>query len=256
MSLPFLHISNKWLRTHLPISKLLDTIEAGVECYSARSDGGVTQPLRTCIPDKSQKASFASAIAHIDCQGVFVNKMFSHVPGNAAKGLPSTQSCLAMFDSNVGDLVAIVDGEELTRLHQSALAAAAARLLAPPHTTTLALIVSDFRDVETLLASHRLVLKKLNKVNICCPRGTSNDTENFVKTLRLSTSDLTIEAFDSVENAVLSAHVVCLSCGGDEPLLQALWVKVNRRLFCCYEIIHSYVQSYIYNMICCTMANV
>jgi len=223
--LPFIHISNKWLRMHLPLSKLIDTIEAGVECYSSRSEGGVTQPLRTQIPDKSKKAVFASAVAHIDCQGVFVNKMFSHVPANADKGLPKTHSSLAMFDSNTGELVAIVDGDELTRLHQSALAAAASRLLAPPDATTLALIVSDFGDAEALLTSHLIVLKQLKKVNICLPRGPSSDAQRLVETLKESFAGLTFEAFSAVEPAVNSAHVVCLSCGGDEPLLQALWLK-------------------------------
>ncbi len=227
MKTAFLHITDDFLRENLSLTKLLDSIEAGVECYSARSEGGVTQPLRTTIQDKPQTGHFGSSVAHIDCQNVYVNKMFSHVPANAERGLPVVHSTLAMFDSTDGHLVAIVDGAELTRLHQSSVAAAATRQLAPADASCLSLIVTSARDAEALLKAHRLVLNKLNKVHICAPRNVSGDAERFAAELRASSAaeGLEIVAFDSVEAAVAPAHVVCLSCGGPIPVLEASWLQ-------------------------------
>jgi ornithine cyclodeaminase len=62
---------------------------------------------------------------------VAITKLISFVPDNGARGLPSIQGDIVVFDAVTGQRTAILDGPTVTARRTAALSLLAARLLAP-----------------------------------------------------------------------------------------------------------------------------
>jgi 1-piperideine-2-carboxylate/1-pyrroline-2-carboxylate reductase [NAD(P)H] len=62
---------------------------------------------------------------------VAITKLISFVPDNGARGLPSIQGDIVVFDAVTGQRIAILDGPTVTARRTAAVSLLAARLLAP-----------------------------------------------------------------------------------------------------------------------------
>src|SRR5688572_5808682 len=72
--------------------------------------------------------------------GYFVTKINANLPGNHARGLPTIQGVIALFDAQDGRLLALLDSIELTARRTGAATAVAAKYLARPDASTLTII--------------------------------------------------------------------------------------------------------------------
>lgn len=84
---------------------------------------------------------------HVKTAGVragrcyFAVKINANFPGNpVARGLPTIQGVLALFDAESGEVLALMDSSEITGLRTAAASALAARYLAPPAAHRLTII--------------------------------------------------------------------------------------------------------------------
>ena len=71
---------------------------------------------------------------------LFAAKINANFPGNPARGAPTVQGVLVLFDGTVGDPLAIIDSGSLTAIRTAAASGVAARHLASPEAKTLAVI--------------------------------------------------------------------------------------------------------------------
>jgi ornithine cyclodeaminase len=62
---------------------------------------------------------------------VAITKLITFVPGNGARGLPSIQGDIVVFDAATGQRTALLDGPTVTARRTAAVSLLAARLLAP-----------------------------------------------------------------------------------------------------------------------------
>ncbi len=62
---------------------------------------------------------------------VAITKLITFVPGNAARGLPTIQGDIVVFDAATGQRTALLDGPTVTARRTAAVSQLAARLLAP-----------------------------------------------------------------------------------------------------------------------------
>ena len=65
-------------------------------------------------------------------------KLVNVYPDNAALGLPTHQAIIAIFRSDTGEPLAVMDGRLITELRTAAVSAVATRLLSSPGARTLA----------------------------------------------------------------------------------------------------------------------
>ena len=73
-------------------------------------------------------------------RALFVAKTNANFPGNPARGLPTIQGILALFDAENGRLLALMDSGSITAIRTAAATAVAAKFLAPADARTLAII--------------------------------------------------------------------------------------------------------------------
>ena len=116
----------KWL---LPME---DCVDAMADAMVAASSGTVSVPPRsmTSLIDDSGHMFLMPASALEP--PVYGAKVIGHHLGNPAKGLPSVQGYIALFDHETGAPLAIIEGSAITALRTAAASALATRELARP----------------------------------------------------------------------------------------------------------------------------
>ena len=128
-------------------------MEACIELIGATfrnfSDGNAVQPLRNAmwLPDKSGLLGMMPAYTG-DTKNMGI-KVVSVFPGNHAKGLSSHQGVVLLFESETGEMYAIIDGDRVTAIRTAAASAVATKALAREDAKTLTILVQENRLCDT-----------------------------------------------------------------------------------------------------------
>src|SRR5262245_64904436 len=118
-------LSESDVQASLPMSDLVDAMDHALANFSA---GCVVQPVRTALEYRSA-AYFGLMPAYDPASGFLGAKLLTVVPSNLAKGLPSHQALIALFDPAGGTLLALVDGRYITEARTAAVSAVSVRRL-------------------------------------------------------------------------------------------------------------------------------
>src|SRR5664279_3135495 len=154
-----LWLSESDVRAALPMRELIDAMESALIAFSA---GRVVQPVRTVMEIGDR--SFFALMPALDSEGSLLGtKLVTVLPANTAKGLPSRQAAIALFDPATGTLVAVTDGRYITEARTAAVSAVSVRHMARRDARVLAIVgsgvqahshlealalVRDFREIR------------------------------------------------------------------------------------------------------------
>lgn len=125
------------VRSVLDIATCIETVELAFRRLAA---GDVIPPavLGTHVPGGG---------FHVKTAGIRTGRLYyaakinANFPGNpAARGLPTIQGVVALFDAGSGEVLALMDSTEITALRTAAASAVAARHLAPPDAHRLTIV--------------------------------------------------------------------------------------------------------------------
>ena len=151
--------------------------------------------------------------------GVLEAKVVSVFPQNHVRGLPSHQGLIALFDEDTGAPLAVMDGVAITAIRTGASAAVAARWLARPEASTLAILgagvqgrshlaafprVRDFKEIRDRLAQRR-------------DRRGAGRAESATR-----------KPVATFKEAVQGADVVCCCTDAREPVIKYEWLGAGR----------------------------
>ena len=134
MSLPVV-IDREQLRRLMGPDDYLAAVEAA---FLAHAEGRTNQPLPLHIEVEGGGFHGKGAFAKLDRAWVAV-KVNSNFPGNPARGLPTIQGAVLLYDAVDGRLLAILDSIEITAKRTAAASALAARHLARADARTIAI---------------------------------------------------------------------------------------------------------------------
>ena len=107
-----------------------DAIDANKNAFIRQSKKECISPLRTKFDVERGQGEALFMPAHIkglDATGI---KIVSVFPNNANKGKPVVPATMVLLDDETGEVTAIIDGTELTRMRTGALSGAATEILA------------------------------------------------------------------------------------------------------------------------------
>jgi alanine dehydrogenase len=195
----------------LPMGDLIDAMQQALVHFSA---GCVVQPVRM-VMEFGGAAFFGLMPAYDPASGLVGAKLLTVVPGNLAKGLPSHQALIALFDPQSGEVLAIVDGRFITEARTAAVSAVSARHLARPDAAVLAILGSGVQ-AHSHLEALRLV-RDFREVRVWSP--TRARLERFV-----AHAGAGVSAADSAEAAVRGADVVVLVTNATTPVIEDAWI--------------------------------
>ena len=198
----------------LPMAACIETM---ADALRATARGEVALPLRQVVLLPDGRGALASMPAVSDVHGMSV-KVITVLPGNHARGLPSHQGAVLLFDGEDGRLRAVVDARAVTAIRTAAVSAVATRLLARADAGDLALLGSG-EQAHTHLEALRLV-RPLRRVRVWSPTA----AHRIAFAARASTADLAVEPMATAQATVHGADLICTVTAAREPVLHGAWI--------------------------------
>jgi ornithine cyclodeaminase/alanine dehydrogenase-like protein (mu-crystallin family) len=188
-------------------------IDAMAEALARFSSGDIEQPVRTAI-ETGPRCFFGVMPAFDAGRGILGCKLVSVFPPNAARGLPTHQAMIALFDAETGSLEAVLDGRYITEARTAAVSAVSLRQLARPDADVLAILGSGVQARSHLEAFRHI--RRFRKVRAWSP--TAEHLHRFA-------GECGIEPAVSAEAAVRGAGVVVVATDSVSPVLESGWVS-------------------------------
>ncbi len=198
---------------------LVDHMEA---CHrEARAAAG---DILLLDPDASTGASLLCRAAWRGGKAIGI-KFGPIVPRNAAKGLPTIYSLVALFEGESGRPVAVIDGQPVTNWKTAADSALGQRHLARPGAERL-LMVGAGTLAPYLVRAHCAVRPSLRHVTLW------NRSRPRAEALAegLAAVGIAAEVVDDLEAAARRADVISTATMSSEPLIRGAWLKPGAHL--------------------------
>lgn len=136
-------------------------------------------------------------------RALFVAKTNANFPGNPARGLPTIQGILALFDAENGRLLSLMDSGSITAIRTAAATAVAVKFLAPADARTLAIVGCGTQALQHVRAIREV--REITRVRaLDLDRAAA---EAFARTVR-NDCGIEAEAFDDLRTATGDADIV------------------------------------------------
>lgn len=190
------------------------------EAFTSLAKGWSLQPLRSLmwLPDKTGLLGMMPAYsADKKIIGIKVISAFS---GNRKFGLSSHQGAVLLFESLHGQLLAIVDGDEITAIRTAAVSGLATKLLARDVASTLAVLGSGTQARQHIEAM--LCVRKINSVKIWS-RDLSNAEELALQISKKH--NVAAIAVKEAKDAVTGSDIICTTTSSPTPVVLGEWIK-------------------------------
>ncbi|MBI5278609.1 MAG: ornithine cyclodeaminase family protein [Burkholderiales bacterium] len=200
-----------------PLSRRLgadDYFEAAQSAFRAHARGRTHMPLPMHIEAAAGGFHAKGALVELDRAWVAV-KVNSNFPGNPARGLPTIQGGLLLFDATNGALVAILDSIEITSKRTAAASALAAVHLARRDAHTVAMLGCGEQGRSQLAALARVRPIQRALAWDCDPAKARIYAQAMSQTLGLR-----VDAVPTITEATQAAQIVVTATTSREPLLR------------------------------------
>ncbi|NOV01869.1 ornithine cyclodeaminase family protein [Paenibacillus planticolens] len=200
----------------LPMSACIEIMQA---VLADLTSGQAVQSLRSVVPLQGSHL-MGLMPAYLKREERVGAKVITVLPDNHAKGMPSHQGFVSLFNSTNGQLEAIVDGTKITAIRTAAVSAAATKLLAKQEASTLAMIGTG-EQARTHIEAMRLV-RPIERIKVWGPNPA------YAQKLKEETEsryNVLVEAVSSAEQAVRDADIICTVTASTTPIVQGAWIK-------------------------------
>lgn len=152
-------------------------------------------------------------------QVMFGAKLISVFPGNFAKGLPSHQGVVVLFDGESGLPVCVADAGEITAIRTAAASAVATDALARPDAHRLALL-----GYGEQAATHARAISRVRTLTEITVWGRDPSRATAFAAKIAAELGLPAAAADTAQAAVAQADIVCTVTNAQEPVLMGRWL--------------------------------
>ena len=206
-----LWLSESDVRAVLSPAELIDAMESALAALSA---GRVVQPVRTAF-EIGDRTFFALMPAFDREHAILGAKLVSVVPANFDKGIPTHLAAISLFDTETGELTAVMDGRYITEVRTAAASAVSVRHLARADASVLAILGSGVQARSHLEALP--LVRSFTEIRAWSP--TPDRLQRFVADARVP-----VRSARTAEEAVRGADVVVLATNSVTPAIDNAWV--------------------------------
>lgn len=201
----------------LPMSECIEVMAAAL---TALTEGKMILPLRSILWLPERVGAMALMPAYDGATPALGVKVINVFPGNHGTEYDSHQGVVLLFDSQHGQLLAIVDATAVTKIRTAAVSAVATRLLAPSDAADLAILGSGTQAYAHLEAM--LAVRPIRRVRVWS--RTPENAEHFAEKAARQ-FDHPIEAVPTAEAAVRGADLICTTTAATTPILEGQWLS-------------------------------
>lgn len=197
------------------VEKLLDLdamLDALADAFVVYSSGVTSVPPRIAarVGDHGLLGAMAGYVPGVALE----TKLVSVFPENDAKGIPSHQALIGLFDETNGTPLAVMDATYITAIRTGGAAAVATRVLARDDATVLAILGAGAQGWSHLQTFPRV--RDFKEIRIA-----SRNPERAKSLAERSSRALAVASF---EDAVRGADVVACCTDAREPILRREWL--------------------------------
>jgi ornithine cyclodeaminase len=187
-------------------------VEAADRALEALATGAVEAPVRSSLPLPDGQLLTMPGRLHGMDQAIV--KLVTVVPGNPARNRPMIQGIAVVFDAHAGEATAMLDGAALTAVRTGAISAAAARRLADPKTSTMALLGAGGQALWQVRALASVL--PIERVAVWSPTAARRErlAAQLARELRIE-----VHAVEEAADATRDAGLVCCSTTAQKAFL-------------------------------------
>lgn len=183
------------------------------------SAGRVSMPPRVGAFRDDPMGVMAAMPAHVPALGAMATKIVNVFPANADRGIPTHQALVVLVDPDTGEMLALLDGDEITAERTAAGSALATDLLARPDAEVLAVVGTGVQGRSHLLAVPRV--RDFAQIRVAGRRRSR--AEQLAAELA-GELEAEVVVADSFEAACRGADVVCATTDASEPVVRREWL--------------------------------
>ena len=208
-------ISEAEVEALLDLDQLVDSVGAALSELSA---GTAVLPMRATATGAQPNSYLHAMPAHLPRGGALLTKLVSVFPNNRDR--PTHQAVICLFDPSNGTPVALMDGTYITAARTAASSALATKLLSHDDSPVITVIGTGVQA-----DAHVRALVRLRPQSRVVVAGRSVERARSLAGRLGEELGRTVDASDSVEEAVRVADVVCAVTHADKPVLRREWLK-------------------------------
>ena len=171
-------------------------------------------------------------------QHIFGHKTVAFMEANVQKGLPDLVGLIAVFSSETGMPLGLVDGSSVTGMRTGAAGAIGAKYLARKNSRN-ALIVGTGNQAPFQIAALLKVFPTLETIRIANPHN-AGQAAAFASKIRamlqtdfaIEAASVTFEGVSDLQEAVSDSDIIITVTPSHTPLIQKEWVKPGTHFSC------------------------
>ena len=194
------------------------------EAMIALSKGETRQLLRSIIP-LSEGRLLGIMPGALGSHSIFGAKLISVFHENFARGVPSHQGLIVLFDPESGAPVCVVDAGEVTAIRTAAASAVATDALARKDASRLALL-----GYGEQASTHARAIGMVRNLESIVVWGRSLQRAQAFAARTADELAVPVAAVESVKQAVAEADMICTVTSAAEPILRGAWVRPGTHL--------------------------
>ena len=193
----------------------LDDYYAAAEAaFLAHADGRTRMPMPLHIEADAGAFHAKGAYVALDDRAWVAVKVNSNFPGNPAKGLPTIQGAVLLYDADDGQLLAILDSMEITSKRTAAASALAARHLSRDDAHHLAILGCGEQGRAQLAA-----IARVRSIRGVMAWDSQAEKARAYADEMSRELGITVIAAPTVRHATKGAHLIITATTAREPFL-------------------------------------
>ncbi|WP_251518641.1 MULTISPECIES: ornithine cyclodeaminase family protein [Staphylococcus] len=190
-----------------------EVVDAVAESLQAYSEGKTETPLRYVLPFNEDNRYLVMPALSDELKIVGL-KTVTMAPNNTKIGKNTIVGSVILSDYETGETLAVLEGSYLTKIRTGAISGVATRYLAKENAETLC-VVGTGDQAEGLIEA---VLAERNIKRIQFFNRTYDKAVKFSEKVQSQHSDLDVEVFENVEDAIHQADVIVTATNASEPV--------------------------------------
>jgi ornithine cyclodeaminase/alanine dehydrogenase-like protein (mu-crystallin family) len=205
------------------VERLLDLdglIEALGPAMADLSAGRLSMPARSISEAREHGGLLASMPVYLHSLQILSTKLVSVYPANAARGLPSHQAVVVVFDAATGTPRALMDGTSITAARTAAGSALATRWLARPDADVLLVIGTGVQA-----RAHARTIPRVRRLREIRVAGLNRAKADALAREMAKELGISARAFPIGREAFQGAGMVCAATHACEPVVRGEWLE-------------------------------
>jgi len=210
-------LRRKEVESLLDLNRLIEALGPAMAELSA---GRVSMPARIAALVRERRGLLATMPVYLPSTRTLSTKLVSVFPENEARGVPTHQAVILVFDAETGSPHALMDGTSVTAARTAAGSALSARLLARPDARVLLIIGTGVQA-----RAHAAAIPRVRPIREI--RVVGRDPQKAMRLAAEITQEQGIRTFacEAAEKNFAGAHIICAATHAAEPVVKGAWLQ-------------------------------